>query len=226
MPSSSTKRVRAAWIHVQSLRLPARTVQREHQLAQEALPQRVLGDEPFELADDVAVATELEVGVDALGESDETELVQPPDLRLREVLERELRERRSPPQLECAYEMLASLLRREPARVRERALEAVRIDLLGRDPQDVAGGTCLEYVRPQRLPELTDAVLKRCHGRLRRILAPEEVDEPIRRDDTARRERENGEQRALPLTAERNRSGLVRDLERPQYPEIERHGRP
>ena len=203
-------------IHVQSLRLPARTVQRDHELAQEALPQRVLGDEPFELADDVAVATELEIGVDALRKSGETELVQPPDLRLREVLERELRERRSPPQLERAHEMLASLLRREAARVRERALEPVRVDLLGRNAEDVSGGSCLEYVRPQHLSELTDAVLKRCHRRLGRTLAPEEVDEPIRRHDTARRERENGEQRALPLTAERNRSGLVRDLERPR----------
>ena len=56
-------------IHVQSLRLPARTVQRHHELAQEALPQRVLGDEPLELADDVAVATELEIGVDPLREA-------------------------------------------------------------------------------------------------------------------------------------------------------------
>ena len=33
------------------------------------------------------------------------------------------------------------------------------------------------------------------------------------------------EQRTLPLTTERDRSGLVRDLERPEYPEIERDGR-
>ena len=105
-------------IHVQSLRLPARTVQRDHELPQEALAQRVLGDEPLELADDVAVATELEIGVDPLRERGEAELVQPPDLRLREVLERELARARSPPQLERAHELLAALLGREPARVR------------------------------------------------------------------------------------------------------------
>ena len=57
-------------IHVQSLRLPARTVQRDHELSQEALAQRVLGDEPLELSDDVAVAPELEVGLDPLVERD------------------------------------------------------------------------------------------------------------------------------------------------------------
>ena len=91
-------------IHVQSLRLPARTVQRDHELPQEALAQRMLGDEPLELADDVTVATELEIGVDPLRNCGEPELVQPPDLRLREILERELRERRSPPRLERTHE--------------------------------------------------------------------------------------------------------------------------
>ena len=92
--------------------------------------------------------------------------------------------------------------------------------------EDIAGRTRLQNIRAQHLPELTDAVLKRCHRRLRRALAPEEVDKSIGRDDTARRESENREQRALPLTPERDRAGLVRDLERPEYPEIERDGRP
>ena len=193
---------------------------------QEALPQRVLGDEPFELADDVAVATELEIGVDALRESGETELVQPPDLRLREVLNANSESagprHSSSARTRCSRRSCGGRRRASASERSNRCASTCS----GAMRRTYPGGSCLEYVRPQHLPELTDAVLKRCHRRLGRTLAPEEVDEPIRRHDTARRERENGEQRALPLTAERNRSGLVRDLERPQYPEIERHGRP
>jgi hypothetical protein len=48
----------------------------------------VLLDEGLELADDVAVPPELEVGLDPLLERDDPQLLQSPDLRLRELLER------------------------------------------------------------------------------------------------------------------------------------------
>ena len=71
----------------------------------------MLADERLELADDVAVSAELEVGVDPLLERDEPQLLEPADLRLREVVERELRERRASPERERADEQLAALLR-------------------------------------------------------------------------------------------------------------------
>ena len=49
--------------------------------------------------------------------------------------------------VERALEQLAPLRRREPPRVRERALEPVRVDLLGLDAEDVAGRARLEDVR-------------------------------------------------------------------------------
>ena len=147
-------------IHVQSLRLPARTVQRDHELAQEAFPQRVLGDEPFELADDVAVATELEVGVDSLGDGDEAELLEPPDLRLRKGLKHELGENRSAPHLERADELRTALIGRKPTRVRQRsARSAAHRPARGR----CAGRTrahVSRVVRTQRLAELRDPVLQ------------------------------------------------------------------
>ena len=87
IPSSSTKRVRASLIGLERLGLAPRAVEREHQLAAERLAQRVLADERLELADHVAVPPELEIGVDALPQRDEPELLEAADLRLREVLE-------------------------------------------------------------------------------------------------------------------------------------------
>ena len=49
----------------QRVGLPARAVEREHQLAAQSLAQRVLGDECFELGNELGCATEREVGVDA-----------------------------------------------------------------------------------------------------------------------------------------------------------------
>src|SRR5262245_11221235 len=86
-----------ALIDVERLCLTPTAVKRQHQLAAERLAQRMLADEPLELADDIAVAAELEVRLDALLERDHPQLLEPPDLGLRKGLERELRERRPAP---------------------------------------------------------------------------------------------------------------------------------
>jgi hypothetical protein len=54
------------------LGLPAGVVEREHQLPPETLTQRVLGDEVLELAHELGVAAELEIGVDPLLEREDT----------------------------------------------------------------------------------------------------------------------------------------------------------
>ena len=77
-------------IRLESLRLTARAIEREHQLPARGLAERVLPHERLELTDDVAVATELEVGLDPFLEGDEAQLLQPPDLALRELLEGEV----------------------------------------------------------------------------------------------------------------------------------------
>ena len=59
-------------IRLESLRLAARAIESEHQLPARGLAQRVLAHERLELPDDVAVATELEVGLDPFLEGDET----------------------------------------------------------------------------------------------------------------------------------------------------------
>ncbi len=49
-----------------SIRMPARSVEREHQLRDESLAVRVLPDEGSEFGDDVGVAAELQLCVESL----------------------------------------------------------------------------------------------------------------------------------------------------------------
>ena len=102
-------------VHLEGLGLPARAIQREHQLSPEGLAQRVLADERLQLADDVAVRPELEISVDPLADDDEAKLLEPADLRLREVVERELRERRPAPERERRLQPARAAPRREAA---------------------------------------------------------------------------------------------------------------
>ena len=87
-------------IDVEGLDLTTRAVEGEHQLTAKGFAERMLRDERFELADDVTVPAEIEVCIDPRLERHEAELVETPDLRLREVVERELGQRRATPKRE------------------------------------------------------------------------------------------------------------------------------
>jgi hypothetical protein len=111
----------------------------------------MITDERLDLADDVAVMSELEVGLDPLLEGDEPQLFETPYLGLRELLEREFRQRRSSPQGERPSEELAPLLRSDPAGVVQLNFEATCVDLLGACAEDVSGRPRLEDVGPELL---------------------------------------------------------------------------
>ena len=146
MPSSSTKRP-ARLVDVERVCLPPAAVEREHQLPAEALAERVLADERLQLADDVGVRAELEVGLDACPRARPCRSSSRLRSRLRELLVGELRERRPAPEAERALEEVAPLLGRRAPRS-EHPLEAVRVDLLRVDVQDIAGRLRLETSGP------------------------------------------------------------------------------
>src|SRR5439155_1584604 len=87
-------------VDLERVRLPACAIEREHQLAAQALPKRVLRDERLQLADELLVAAKREIGVDTVGERRQVNLLESPDLRLRKGLVGEIRERRSAPERE------------------------------------------------------------------------------------------------------------------------------
>ena len=70
--------------------LTTRAVERQHQLRTQVLTQRLLGDQLLELGDEIVLAPERQVRLDAQLERDEPELLEPVDRRLGERLVREV----------------------------------------------------------------------------------------------------------------------------------------
>ena len=85
-------------VHLEPVGLPAAAVEREHQLRPETLAERVVGAERFELGHERQVAAERELGVDALLDRGEAQLLEPLGLDPCEPLELEIRKRPSMPQ--------------------------------------------------------------------------------------------------------------------------------
>jgi hypothetical protein len=206
------------------LGLAAGAVQREHQLRAEALAKRVLVDEAFELRDELAAETLLEVGVHASLQHVQAALVEAPDLRLGERLEAELGEGRAAPEGERLPKERRAAVRALEGCGRRELLEAAGVRRVGGDPEHVTGLPRGEHVRRQQLADLRDEVLERRRRGARRRLAPELVHEAVDRDDLVRVDQEEGEEGALLLPAERDRPAVADDLERTEDPEIEHGG--
>jgi hypothetical protein len=170
--------------------LAARAVQREHQLRAEPLVQRVVGDETLQLADELGVAAEGEVGVDAGLERREPQLVQARDLGLQRLLGRQVGERRAAPQRERGAQERGGVLdaagRRGRAGVGDALLEALEVELARGDAQEVAGAARLEDAARGGLEQLAqrdDVHLQRLERTVGRGLAPQRVDQPVAGDN-------------------------------------------
>ena len=92
------------------VRLPAGSIEGEHQLAPRALAQRVLGDEPLEIRQHALVAAKPKICVDSGLDACEVEPIQPGRLVPRERARRQVGERLTAPQVERTSEERA----REP----------------------------------------------------------------------------------------------------------------
>src|ERR671923_201963 len=220
-PERLDEHARALLEGVERLRLPARPVEREHQLLAKALAERILADERLELAHDLGVPARLEVGVDPLLEDGQPELLQAADLGLREGLERELAERRSAPEGERLAELRRPLVGRGRLRLGGQGLRPGRIEPARVDTEQVSGRLRHENVRPEQLPQLGDEVLKGGRSRLRRVLTPERVDQAVGRDGAAGIDEEEREQGPLLRPAERQRFAVRAHLDRPEDAELE-----
>ena len=137
-------------VGLQGLRLPARPVQRRHQIPPQAFAERVLGDECLELADQLIVAPEREVGVDPKLDRCQPDLVEPGDGRLGEALVGEVSERPAPPERQRVAEPLRRVgcqaaSEQAPSLVHQ-PLEAVEIERIGLDADDVAGRSRRQHV--------------------------------------------------------------------------------
>ena len=169
------------------------------------------GRERVELARERAVAARVEVGVDPRLQRGQPRLLEPRRLRLRERLEGEVGECLPAPERERAVRVA----------VGDQAREAVDVELVGVDADDVARRPGDDPVGADRPPERVHVHLERARRARGRLLAPDPVDQAVGRDDVVRVEQELREQGARPRPAERDRRTVVSDhLHRPEQPEF------
>ena len=88
----------------------------------------------------------------------------------------------------------------------------MHVELAGGDLQDVAAGPREQHLVAERLAQLRDVALQRLGGGLRRLLAPELLDQALARDELVRPQREDREQLALSAAADDERPIAVSDL--------------
>ena len=214
------QRMARVLVGLQGIRLPVAAIQREHELRAQALAVRMLADERLEAAHDLGVAAEREVRVGELLLRRDPELLEAADLRLREMLVGEVRQRRPAPQGEPALQRRGRRRRAAggelaPALL-EQPLEAAGVQLLRPDGQHVAviaGGEGAAAAR-ERLPQPRDLHVEHARRGVRRRVAPELVDHALRREGLVGVDEQQGEQRSLTAPAERDGAPGVDHLER------------
>ena len=190
----------------QRVGLAAGAVQREHEQPPGALAQRVRRDEPLELGHERAVLAAGQVGVDAVLQGAEAQVLQARALTGRERLA-ELGERRPAPQRQGVVQA-------------PRRAQLVEAPEVGRAVQDVARRAGLQRTGRQHLAQLRDGDVDHLHGRRRLVLAPQVLEQRVDRDGPPGLEREPGEQRALPRPAEADGRAVVADLQRPEDEDV------
>src|SRR5439155_23773372 len=139
----------------------------------------------------------LDVGLDALLEQRQPELLEARDLALRESLEVELLERGPAPEIESVAELCCTLAGYGFPRLGEQRMHPVHVELQRLDSKQVPRRLGHEEIGPEMLAELGDEVLKRGRRRARRVLAPESIDQPVGGDRAARVDQEQCKQCAL-----------------------------
>ena len=179
-------------IDLQRLGLTASAVKGEHQLAAQALAERMLSDELVELLEDVVLAPHGEVGLDSLFQRGEVEVLEARDLLLRERVVGEVDERRAAPQAKArgafsgvvgspaANASLPSSSRcrnRSTSRCPGSTIEHVAVAVGYEDP---VARDCEGLAKPR------DVRLDDLRGARRLLLRPQAVDKPVARYDLVR----------------------------------------
>ena len=167
-----------------------------------------------------------EVRVDRELRGGEPQLLEPADLRDGERLVGDVRERIAAEQRErLARRARRALGRGRARRLGDQPLEAAHVDQLAVDPQLVAAPArddLRSALAGQRAAQPPDVVLHHLGRARRRLVAPQALDQPVRRHRSVGLEPEHRQHRALLRPADRD--GLVVDagLERPEDADV--HG--
>ncbi len=172
------------------------------------------------------MTSERQVGLDPVLERREAQLLESHDGRLGERLVREVGKSRAAPEAQrlaksacCAPGITR---RRSSSGVRDESLEAVQIQLVGLELDDVAGRTRRDGVGPEHLAQIRDVALEHdLHGP-RRLLPPELVDDAVGCHHLVCVQEKKCEHRALLRAAEGKRPSALPRLERSENSEVHR----
>jgi len=176
----------------------------------------------LQLGDDLRESLAHEIRLDPLLKRREIQLFEPEDLLRRERLEPELGQRLAAPERQSLSQPLATLFPFERPRGRGEPLEPLQVDRVRINREPVARRARHEDIRAEQLAQRRDGVLKRRPRRAGRVLAPQPVDQHVRRDDVVRAQEERDEQCALLLPAEWERLTVGGEyLEGTEDPKVE-----
>jgi hypothetical protein len=181
---------------------------------------RMLADQHLQLADQVGVAAERQVGLDPLLQCSDAQLLEASAFDLGERLAGELRQRGTAPQFECLAQQPRRSLGVRPPRVADQPLEAEQVDRLGIRAEQIAGRPRHERLGREQLAQPRHVDLDDRDRRLRRLIPPQLVDQPLTRDNPVRVQEQQREQRALLRTSQRKQPIALVDLERSEDPEL------
>ena len=170
-------------VGTEGLGLAGRAVEREHQLAAQALPERVVADKSLQLTHEPRVAPAGKIGIDPPLERRQAQLLEPSHVGLGEGLVGQVGERGSAPERERVAQLLRRAERIVRARLRHEPLEAGEVELGRLDVQNVPRCPRGEPSVPERLAQPGHVDLDALGGRRWRRLPPELVDQPLRGDD-------------------------------------------
>ena len=217
-------------VRLERLDLPAGAVEREHQRRDELLAQRVDRDQAAEHGDGLERAAERHERAGAALLRLRAQVLEPADLRLRPLRVGQVAERRPAPQRERAVERLQRGAGREPGRGVHAALEPVRVDLVGRDGEPVAGPLAHEQggrrtaVAPglQVGAQVGDADGQRARGGVARDALPGGLEQRVGRHGAPRVDEQPRQDGALLGAGGRGAGGRPVDLDRAEDAEV--HG--
>ena len=216
--------------HLQRVRLPPGLVQGRHQQPGESLVGRVRADDRVEVGDDVGGPAERQQQLRPFGQRRQAQLPEPGRLDRRPRLVGEVRERLAAPPgqrravqpggLDVGAVVLAVAAGAGSA---DTAREGLHVDRLGCDvhpvPDTVPGDGRVRS--SQRAPQLRHPQLQRVRRVGRQGLAPQPVDERVRRDHPAGREQQQRQQRPLRRPGKRQGLPVGGDAQRAKQPELD-----
>ena len=172
------------------------------------------------------MAAEREIRLDAVLERRQPQLLQPRHLGLRERLVAHVLVRPPAPQPERLAEARrrrGGFAARQLGRPRATSvLEALEVELAGRQAQPVPGPVQLDPIGAEPVAQAGHVDLQRVDGCRGRLLAPQRVDQPVARDDLAARDQQAREQRDLLARRQLDGAGGGGDLHGPEHAEL--HG--